>query len=66
MQDRFGHHISYLRVSVTDRCNERCRYCMPDELQEWLPRADVLTFSEMLRLVRVAAEMGVDKIRVTG
>jgi GTP 3',8-cyclase len=66
MQDRFGHHISYLRVSVTDRCNERCRYCMPDELQEWLPRADVLTFAEMLRLVRVAASMGVDKIRVTG
>ncbi len=66
MQDRFGHYVSYLRVSVTDRCNERCRYCMPDELQEWLPRADVLTFTEMERLVRVATEMGVDKIRVTG
>jgi cyclic pyranopterin phosphate synthase len=66
MEDRFGHRISYLRVSVTDRCNERCNYCMPDELQEWLPRADVLTFAEMLRLVRVAASMGVDKARVTG
>jgi GTP 3',8-cyclase len=66
MQDRFGHRISYLRVSVTDRCNERCRYCMPDEVQEWLPRADVLTFPETLRLVRVAASLGVDKVRVTG
>lgn len=66
MQDRFGHRISYLRVSVTDRCNERCLYCMPGELQEWLPRAGVLTFPETLRLVRVAACLGVDKIRVTG
>ncbi len=66
MQDRFGHHVSYLRVSVTDRCNERCRYCMPGELQEWLPRAEVLSFGEMLRLVRVAAALGVDKVRVTG
>lgn len=66
MEDRFGHHISYLRVSVTDRCNERCHYCMPQETQEWLPRAGVLTFPETLRLVRVAADLGVDKVRVTG
>ncbi|MEY2492326.1 MAG: 3,8-cyclase [Verrucomicrobiota bacterium] len=66
MQDRFGHHISYLRVSVTDRCNERCAYCMPDELQEWLARDGVLTFPETLRLIRVAADLGVDKVRVTG
>jgi cyclic pyranopterin phosphate synthase len=66
MRDHFGHHVTYLRVSVTDRCNERCRYCMPDELQEWLPRDGVLSFPEMLRLVRIAADLGVDKIRVTG
>jgi GTP 3',8-cyclase len=66
MRDLFGHHVTYLRVSVTDRCNERCRYCMPDELQEWMPRDGVLTFPEMLRLMRVAADLGVDKIRVTG
>src|SRR5205085_9888022 len=66
MQDHFGHRISYLRVSVTDRCNERCSYCMPDELQEWVPRHDVLTFPEMLRLVRVGARLGIDKVRVTG
>src|SRR5438067_2103933 len=66
MQDRFGHHISYLRVSVTDRCNERCSYCMPNELQEWLPRPGVLTLPETLRLIRIGAQLGIDKVRVTG
>ena len=66
MEDRFGHRISYLRVSITDRCNERCTYCMPRELQEWLPREGILSFEETLRLVRVAAKLGVKKVRVTG
>ena len=66
MEDRYGHRISYLRVSITDRCNERCTYCMPRELQEWLPREDVLTYEETLRLVRIAATLGVSKVRVTG
>ena len=66
MQDRYGHRISYLRVSVTDRCNERCTYCMPQELQEWLPREEILTFEETLRLVGIAAELGVSKVRITG
>jgi GTP 3',8-cyclase len=66
MEDRFGHRISYLRVSITDRCNERCTYCMPQELQEWLPRGEILTFEETLRLIRLAAELGVSKIRITG
>jgi cyclic pyranopterin phosphate synthase len=66
MQDRYGHRISYLRISVTDRCNERCTYCMPRELQEWLPRADILSYEETLRLVRVATALGVSKIRITG
>ena len=66
MQDRYGHRISYLRVSITDRCNERCTYCMPHELQEWLPREEILTFEETLRLIRIAAELGVSKIRITG
>jgi cyclic pyranopterin phosphate synthase len=66
MEDRFGHRISYLRVSITDRCNERCSYCMPQELQEWLPREEILTFEETLRLIRLAAELGVSKIRITG
>src|SRR5881394_2891125 len=66
MEDRFGHRISYLRVSITDRCNERCTYCMPHELQEWLAREDVLTYEETLRLIRVAAQLGVSKLRITG
>jgi cyclic pyranopterin phosphate synthase len=66
MQDRYGHRISYLRVSITDRCNERCTYCMPQELQEWLPREEILTFEETLRLIRVATELGVSKVRITG
>ena len=66
MEDRFGHHISYLRVSITDRCNERCIYCMPQELQEWLPRSEVLNYDEITRLVRIASELGVVKIRITG
>jgi len=66
MQDRHGHRISYLRVSITDRCNERCTYCMPQELQEWLPREEILTYEETLRLIRIAADLGVSKIRITG
>jgi cyclic pyranopterin phosphate synthase len=66
MQDRHGHRISYLRVSITDRCNERCTYCMPQELQEWLPREEILSFEETLRIISVAAELGVAKVRVTG
>jgi cyclic pyranopterin phosphate synthase len=66
MHDHYGHRISYLRVSITDRCNERCTYCMPQELQEWLPREEILTFEETLRLIRIAAELGVSKVRITG
>ncbi|MDF1824436.1 MAG: GTP 3',8-cyclase MoaA [Verrucomicrobiales bacterium] len=66
MEDRFGHRISYLRVSVTDRCNERCQYCMPQETQEWLNREEVLSYEEMLRVVRVGSGLGISKIRVTG
>ncbi len=66
MEDRFGHRISYLRVSVTDRCNERCVYCMPQELQEWLPHNEILTYQEIHRLVHIASELGVRKVRITG
>jgi GTP 3',8-cyclase len=66
MEDRYGHRISYLRVSITDRCNERCAYCMPGELHEWLPREGILTFEETLRLIRISADLGVSKLRITG
>jgi cyclic pyranopterin phosphate synthase len=66
MHDRFGHHITYLRISVTDRCNERCLYCMPQDHQEWLPHAEILTFEEIAALTQIFAGLGVSKIRVTG
>lgn len=66
MEDTFGHLIDYLRVSVTDRCNERCTYCMPEEAQQWMDRDDVLSFEEFLRVIRAGAELGISRIRVTG
>ena len=66
MQDPFGHLISYLRVSITDRCNERCVYCMPQELQEWMPHSEILSYEELARIVRVGVSLGVTKLRVTG
>ncbi len=66
VQDPYGHLISYLRVSITDRCNERCVYCMPQELQEWLPHQEILSYEEIARIIRVGASLGVTKLRVTG
>ena len=64
--DSWGREIRSLRVSVTDKCTFRCRYCMPAEGLEWLPREEVLSFEEIARLVRVLSEMGVDEVRLTG
>jgi GTP 3',8-cyclase len=65
--DPFGRTIRDLRISVTDRCNFRCTYCMPEEGMQWLPRSDVLTFEEIERLSRIFVERyGVDGIRLTG
>lgn len=64
--DGFGRAIGDLRLSVTDRCNLRCVYCIPEELPEYRPREELLTFEEMTRLVRVFADLGVRKLRVTG
>src|SRR5207237_6421072 len=64
--DGWGREIRSLRVSVTDKCNFRCRYCMPAEGLEWLERDALLTFEEIARLVRVLAAMGVDEVRLTG
>lgn len=66
MEDRFGHRISYLRISITDRCNERCLYCMPGEQQEWLPRDGILSYEEIIRILRIGAGMGIRKVRITG
>jgi len=66
LRDSWGREIKSLRVSVTDKCNFRCRYCMPAEGLEWLERNELLTFEEIARLVRVLARMGVDEVRLTG
>lgn len=64
--DSFGRVHTNLRISVTDRCNIRCFYCMPDENVRFKPRAEILTFEEIERFVRVVARLGVNKIRLTG
>src|ERR671935_675208 len=64
--DSWGRAIESLRVSVTDKCNFRCTYCMPAEGLEWLPKPEVLRFEEIARIVRVAAAMGVREVRLTG
>ncbi len=64
--DRHGRPLRSLRLSVTDRCNFRCRYCMPEEEYAWLPRASLLTFEELERLARVFVAEGVTAIRLTG
>ncbi|MDE3097886.1 MAG: GTP 3',8-cyclase MoaA [Verrucomicrobiota bacterium] len=64
--DPFGRHVDYLRISVTDRCNERCLYCMPEGYKGWETRPDHLTAVEIVRVVRVAAGLGFRKFRLTG
>jgi len=65
--DRFGRVHTDLRISVTDRCNFRCSYCMPEEGMKWLDRSDVLSFEEIERVARVLVETaGVTSIRLTG
>ena len=66
MNDAFGRPLRNLRLSVTDRCNLRCEYCMPEDDYVWLPREDVLHFEETSALVDVFLSLGVDKIRLTG
>jgi cyclic pyranopterin phosphate synthase len=66
VHDRLHRPLGSLRVSVTDRCNMRCRYCMPEAEYVWLPRAQILTFEEITRLVGVFAGLGVAKVRLTG
>ena len=64
--DTFGRPLKSLRLSVTDRCNLRCSYCMPEADYVWLPREDVLTLEEMARLTGYFADLGVDRVRLTG
>ncbi|MEA3443034.1 MAG: GTP 3',8-cyclase MoaA [Chloroflexota bacterium] len=64
--DSFGRRIYYLRISVTDRCNLRCIYCMPAEGVPWIPHSEILSYEEIVSIVKIAVELGFTKIRLTG
>jgi GTP 3',8-cyclase len=66
LKDSFGRGIEYLRISVTDRCNFRCLYCMPLEGLEWLPKSDILSYEEIARVVVQLAPLGLRRLRITG
>lgn len=66
MQDGFGRQVDYLRISITDRCNERCGYCMPEGHTDWLPKGQILSYEEILSVVRTAVGVGFRRFRVTG
>lgn len=65
-QDSYQRGIDYLRISITDRCNERCLYCLPEGFQDWKPRADILSYEEILVVARAASELGFRRFRITG
>ena len=66
LKDQFGRSIEYLRISVTDRCNFRCVYCMPEQGLEWLPKAEILSYEEITEVVRQLAPLGLRRLRITG
>jgi cyclic pyranopterin phosphate synthase len=66
LRDQFGRSIEYLRISVTDRCNFRCLYCMPAEGLEWLPKGDILSYEEIADIVGQLAPLGLRRLRITG
>lgn len=66
LTDTFNRKITYLRISVTDRCNLRCVYCMPEAGLPWIPKDEILSYEEIVRVVRAAAQIGVTSIRLTG
>src|SRR5450759_5383306 len=66
LSDSFQRPINYLRVAVTDRCNLRCVYCMPEEGVPWMPHSNILSYEEIHTIVKAAAEMGITRVRLTG
>lgn len=66
MIDSYGRRINYLRLAVTDRCNLRCTYCMPEKGLDWLDHKELMSYEEMLRISTLLVKMGIEKIRVTG
>ena len=65
MKDRYGRTIEYMRISITDRCNMRCRYCMPDGIEK-VPMDRILSYEEILRIAEAAVGLGITKFKVTG
>jgi GTP 3',8-cyclase len=66
LKDSFGRTINNMRISVTDRCNFRCHYCMPEEGMVWMKKEELLSFEEIARIVNIVARLGINKIRLTG
>jgi GTP 3',8-cyclase len=66
LSDGYGRRIKSMRISITDKCNFRCIYCMPAEGLPWLPKSEILTYEEIARIARVAVESGIEQIRLTG
>jgi cyclic pyranopterin phosphate synthase len=66
LRDSYGRPIRDLRISITDRCNFRCFYCMPQEAMEWQPKSEILTYEEIIQLAEIFVSLGVNKLRVTG
>lgn len=66
IKDQFQRQINYLRISITDRCNLRCQYCMPQEGVEYKPHSQIMRYEDILKLVKVSTDLGIKKIRITG
>ena len=64
--DGFGRKVDYLRVSVTERCNFRCQYCMPEKPFSWVPRENLLSYEDMFKFIKVSIDEGIKKVRITG
>ena len=64
--DSYGRKVTYLRVSITERCNFRCQYCMPDKPFVWMPHEELLSFEELFEFIKIAIDDGITKIRLTG
>lgn len=66
LQDSYGREVNYLRVSVTERCNFRCQYCMPDKPFSWVPKENLLSYEELFSFIKIGIDNGIKKVRITG
>ena len=66
LSDQYGRRVNYLRLSVTERCNFRCLYCMPDKPLSWVPKENILSYEDLFLFIQAAIDEGIDKIRITG